>query len=191
MLTVTFADQLAHVRTLAKQLGIAWGWCAYFVAYVSERRIGTPEIRTWADLARVLHELGHTQTDSEIDHSSDAIANDWIHGGTYRVNLDGEQRSWRWAREHALEWNAEMEAEKLRCLATYRHRAKGKIDNPIWRELTSIDGRLTVGYAHIVQQRREMLERVALVAEWEQDIARQRAASPMRKFEQLIKEMQR
>jgi hypothetical protein len=120
-----------------------------------------------------------------IDHRQDVIVADWL-GGSCTVNLDWEQHAWRWAREHALEWNAQMEAEKLRCLKTYKHRAKGDLHNPIWQELTSIDGRMTVGHALVCERRRVMIDRLALVDEWQRDVARQQAASPMRGYQQLI-----
>jgi hypothetical protein len=126
--TIIDVDTLrAHVRELeaehAEEIRIEWGTYKGgkgAVAHQHERKVRLPyeDIRSAADYAVVLHELGH-------------LLGEWQSGsarwsGPPMGRLVEEAGAWVWAKGNAVAWTPAMERKMNRSLQNYASRAASK-----------------------------------------------------------------
>ena len=126
--TVIDVDALrAHIRELeaehAEEIRIEWGTYKGgkgAVAHQDERKVRLPyeDIRSAADYAVVMHELGHLLGEWQ---SSSAR---W--SGPPMGRLVEEAGAWVWAKGNAITWTPAMEREMNRCLQSYAKKAAWK-----------------------------------------------------------------
>jgi hypothetical protein len=78
--------------------------------------IHIPDIRSIVSYTTALHEIGHLM-------------------GRYRASklvMVRERDAWRWAKAHALQWDARMDKQAADCLAWYEQRiAEGKMSRKV------------------------------------------------------------